>query len=138
IRLRQPMKNRKVLFEIGAAGPIAGLIFAIPILLYGLSTSPLAPLGPGMVEGNSVLYAIAKFLVFGEWIPSARVDVLVNQLAWAGWTGLFVTGLNLMPIGQLDGGHILYSLIGERAKVMYYPAIAGLAALTLLTNGGML
>lgn len=138
IQLRQPMKNRKILFEIGAAGPIAGLIFAIPILLYGLSTSPLAPLGPGMVEGNSVLYAIAKRLVFGDWIPNARVDVLVNQLAWAGWTGLFVTGLNLLPIGQLDGGHVLYSLVGERAKYIYYPAIAALAALTLLTDGGLL
>jgi Zn-dependent protease len=137
IQIRQPMKNRKILFDIGAAGPIAGLIFAIPILFYGLSTSPLAPLGPGDVEGNSILYAVAKFLVFGEWIPSARVDVLVNQLALAGWVGLFVTGLNLIPIGQLDGGHILYSLVGERAKYIYYPAIAGLAALTLLTNGGM-
>ena len=138
IRLRQTMKNRKILFEIGAAGPIAGLIFAIPILLYGLSTSPLAPIGPGMVEGNSIIYAIAKRLVFGDWIPNARVDVLVNQLAWAGWTGLFVTGLNLLPIGQLDGGHILYSLIGERARYIYYPGIAALAALSFLTNGSML
>lgn len=138
IQLRQPMKNRKTLFEIGAAGPIAGLIFAIPILLYGLSTSPLALIGPGMVEGNSILYAVAKRLVFGEWIPGARFDVLVNQLAWAGWTGLFVTGLNLLPIGQLDGGHVLYSLIGERAKYIYYPAIGALALLTLLTDGGLL
>jgi Zn-dependent protease len=137
IQIRQPMKNRKILFDIGAAGPIAGLIFAIPILLYGLSTSPLAPIGPGMIEGDSVLYAIAKRLVLGDWIPSARFDVLLNQLALAGWIGLFVTGLNLLPIGQLDGGHILYSLVGERAKYVYYPAIAGLAALTLLTNGGM-
>ncbi len=138
IQLRQPMRNRKVLLEVGAAGPLAGMIFAIPILLYGLATSPTTPIGPGLVEGNSLLYAVAKRLVFGEWLPGAQIDVLVNQLAWAGWTGLFVTGLNLLPIGQLDGGHVLYSLIGERAKVLYFPAIAGLVALTLLTDGGLM
>jgi Zn-dependent protease len=138
IQLREPMRNRKVLLEIGAAGPLAGLVFAIPILLYGLATSPTAPLGPGLVEGNSILYAAAKFLVFGEWVPNARYDVLLNQWAWAGWTGLFVTGLNLLPIGQLDGGHILYSLIGERAKYMYYPAIIGMGVLTVLTDGSLL
>lgn len=140
IQLREPMRNRKVLFEIGAAGPLAGLIFAVPILLIGLATSPTGPipLGPSVVEGNSLLYALAKRLIFGEWLPTARVDVYLNALAWAGWTGLFVTGLNLLPIGQLDGGHVLYSLIGERAKQFYLPVIALLAALTIFTNGGLL
>ncbi len=132
IQLREPMKSRKVLLEIGAAGPLAGLIFAIPILLYGLATSPTAPLGPGLVEGNSILYAVAKRLVFGDWLPNAQIDVLVNQLAWAGWTGLFITGLNLLPLGQLDGGHILYSLIGERAKYVYFPLIIALGVLVVL------
>ncbi|MBK9124288.1 MAG: site-2 protease family protein [Chloroflexi bacterium] len=138
IQLREPMRNRKVLFEIGAAGPLAGLVFAIPILLIGLATSPTGPIAPGLIEGNSLVYAISKRLIFGEWLPSARIDVYLNSLAWAGWTGLFVTGLNLMPIGQLDGGHVLYSLIGERAKQFYLPVIALLAALTIFTNGGML
>lgn len=138
IQLREPMKNRKVLLEIGAAGPLAGLVFAVPIVLFGLATSITAPVGPGLVEGNSILYAVAKRLVFGDWLPNAQIDVLVNQLAWAGWTGLFVTGLNLLPLGQLDGGHVLYSLIGERAKLIYFPAIAALAALTLLTEGSLM
>lgn len=140
IQLREPMRNRKVLFEIGAAGPLAGLIFAVPILLIGLATSPTGPIpfGPSLIEGNSLLYAVSKRLIFGEWLPSAHLDVYLNSLAWAGWTGLFVTGLNLLPIGQLDGGHVLYALIGERAKQSYLPVIVLLTALTLFTSGGML
>ncbi len=134
IQLREPMKNRKVLLDVGAAGPLAGLIFCVPILLIGLATSKVGPIEPGgMVEGNSLLYALAKILVFGRFLPNSAVDVYVNQMAWAGWTGILVTGLNLMPVGQLDGGHILYSLIGERARLLFYPAI-GLMVVLVLTG----
>jgi Zn-dependent protease len=139
ISLRQPLKNRKALLEVGAAGPLAGLIFAIPILLIGLAQSKTGPIVPGgLIEGNSVIYALAKFVTFGDFLPNGRIDVYVNQLAWAGWTGLFVTGLNLIPLGQLDGGHVIYSLIGEWAKRLYLPMMAVLAALTLLTGGSLL
>ncbi len=132
IQLREPMRNRKQLLDIGAAGPLAGLVFAVPILLIGLATSSVGPVSPGgMVEGNSLLYAFAKIITFGRFLPSATVDVYVNQLAWAGWTGLLVTGLNLIPIGQLDGGHILYSLIGERARLLFYPLIGAMLVLVL-------
>ncbi len=131
IRLREPMRNRKVLLDIGAAGPLAGLIFAIPILLIGLATSTVAPITGGYMEGNSVLYAISKILVFGRFLPDGEVDVYVNQLAWAGWTGLLVTGLNLIPIGQLDGGHVLYSFLGKRAKQFFLPIMGILIFLTL-------
>lgn len=132
IRLREPMRNRKVLFDIGASGPLAGLIFAIPILLIGLMTSDVGLSLGGFVEGNSILYALAKMAVFGEFLPSVDGrDVFVNQLAWAGWTGLLVTGLNLIPIGQLDGGHILYALVGRFAKFIYYPLMGGLLILTV-------
>lgn len=139
IRLREPMRNRKMLLDIGAAGPLAGLVFAIPILLYGLATSQVQPIPPaGMVEGNSILYALAKILTFGRFLPDGEVDVFVNQFAWAGWTGLFVTGLNLIPLGQLDGGHIIYSLVGARARSLYYPILIGMALLTVLSGGALL
>jgi len=139
IQLREPMRNRKVLLEVGAAGPLAGLIFAVPILLIGLANSPLGPIVPGgMTEGNSILYALAKFLTFGQFLPNGQIDVMVSSLAWAGWTGLFVTGLNLIPLGQLDGGHIMYSLIGERAKQLYFPVVTIVGFLALVTNGDLL
>lgn len=132
IQLREPMRNRKVLLDVGAAGPLTGLVFAIPILLIGLATSQVGPIqAGGMVEGNSLLYALAKIVTFGHFLPDGHVDVYVNQLAWAGWTGLLVTALNLMPIGQLDGGHILYSLIGDRARILFYPVIALMVVLVL-------
>jgi Zn-dependent protease len=132
IQLREPMRNRKVLLDIGAAGPLTGLVFAFPILLIGLATSQVGAVTPGgMVEGNSILYALAKILVFGHMLPANGMDVYVNQLAWAGWTGLLVTGLNLIPIGQLDGGHILFALIGERARRLYYPLIGAMVLLVL-------
>ncbi len=131
IRLREPMRNRKVLLDIGAAGPLAGLVFAVPILFIGLATSTVGEAsGGGLVEGNSILYALSKFIVFGEFLPADGRDVFVNQLAWAGWTGLLVTGLNLIPAGQLDGGHILYALLGRFAKILYYPIVGGMIALT--------
>jgi membrane-associated protease RseP (regulator of RpoE activity) len=125
IQLREPMRNRKVLLDVGAAGPLVGLIFSIPILLIGLATSPVEPPSPGgVLEGNSFLYALSKTLVFGRFLPDGTVDVYLNQLAMAGWAGLLLTGINLIPLGQLDGGHILYSLIGNRARRLYYPLVA--------------
>lgn len=137
IQLRQPMRNRKVLLDVGAAGPLAGLLFAVPILFIGLSTARVGPIMPGgLFEGDSLLYALAKTVVFGRYLPADGVDVYItsSQLAWAGWTGLLVSALNLIPIGQLDGGHIIYSLIGERARWLYYPLMAVMAGLVLVTN----
>jgi membrane-associated protease RseP (regulator of RpoE activity) len=131
IRLREPMRNRKVLLDVGAGGPLAGLIFAVPILFIGLATSDVRPIEPGLVEGNSIFYALAKTIVFGRFLPDGQFDVYVNQLAWAGWTGLLVTGLNLIPVGQLDGGHVLYSLLGRRARLMFYPLVLALVLLTV-------
>ncbi len=137
IQLRQPMKNRKMLFDVGAAGPLAGLIFAVPILLIGLANVQPAPItGAGVYEGDSLLYAGAKILTYGHFVPDGRQDICVdcNQLLWAGWTGLLVTALNLIPIGQLDGGHVLYSLIGERARRLYFPALVVMIGLVFIAD----
>ena len=138
IRLKGPVKNRRALLDVGVAGPIAGLIFAVPILWYGLATSDIGPLptsGEYMLEGNSLLYAAMKTAVFGRFLPDANgIDVQLNDVAWAGWVGLLVTGLNLIPLGQLDGGHAAYVLFGKRAKQFFMPVIVGLLGLSLLTG----
>jgi membrane-associated protease RseP (regulator of RpoE activity) len=114
IRMRRPIEDRGKLFDVGAAGPIAGLLVAIPLLVAGLYLSDLAPQKPGdYVEGNSILYALLKYAVFGRWLPGDGVDVQLHPMAFAGWVGLLVTMINLMPIGQLDGGHIAKSALGD-------------------------
>jgi membrane-associated protease RseP (regulator of RpoE activity) len=139
IRLKAPIKNKRALLDIGAAGPLTGLVFAIPILLYGLYTSPIIQLPinePYRLEGNSILYLLAKLLVFGQILPSPEgLDVSLNNVAWAGWVGLLITGLNLLPLGQLDGGHIAYALFGKQAKTFYWPILITLMVLMFLTDG---
>lgn len=139
IRLKAPVKNKRALFDVGAAGPLTGMVFAIPILLYGLATSTVGPLPTVsyMLEGNSLLYAAAKILVLGQMLPANGLDVSLNQVAWAGWVGLLVTGLNLIPIGQLDGGHVAYVLFGKQARRFYWPILIALALLAIFTGATM-
>ena len=108
--------DRRKLIDIGAAGPLAGLVLALPILYYGLLLSQVQVLtGEGLQEGNSILYALMKLAAKGEWLPSADGrDVILHPIAWAGWAGLLVTMLNLLPVGQLDGGHIATAYFGNR------------------------
>ncbi len=152
-------KNKRVLFDIGVAGPLAGMLVAVPVLLLGLSMSKMVTIHPvdGILqqEGNSILYLFAKFLFFGKLLPApaglhgqsfwlywlkyfftgrpapiGASDVLIHPVAFAGWAGLLVTALNLIPAGTLDGGHLVYSLFGDRASKAY-PFIFG----TLLLLG---
>jgi membrane-associated protease RseP (regulator of RpoE activity) len=115
IGMRRVTKDRKKLIDIGAAGPLAGLAVAIPVILYGLSKSQVAPLPPvSELEGNSLLYAWLKYLSKGVWLPDGQRDVFLHPTAWAGWAGLLVTMINLLPIGQLDGGHVATAYFGDR------------------------
>jgi membrane-associated protease RseP (regulator of RpoE activity) len=114
IRMRKPIADRNALFDVGAAGPVAGLVVAIPLLVVGLMLSHLAPIKPDeALEGNSILYALLKYAVFGRWLPSGGIDVQLHPMAFAGWVGLLITMINLMPIGQLDGGHIARAALGQ-------------------------
>ena len=161
IAMRGIPKNKRVLFDVGVAGPLAGLVVTVPVLLYGLSVSPLAGLNTsgcgGSLEGNSIFYLFAKYLVFGKFLPepasmnglppflywlqyffSGRpipfggLDVQLDSIAWAGWGGLLVTALNLVPVGTLDGGHVVYGLFGEKARKIFPVAIGLLIAFSFL------
>jgi membrane-associated protease RseP (regulator of RpoE activity) len=115
IGMPRHVRDRNALLDIGAAGPIAGLVIALPLLAYGLSLSPVGPIAPGgMVEGNSLAYLLLKVLVKGRILPGDGLDVFLHPVALAGWVGLLVTMINLLPIGQLDGGHVAYAFFGER------------------------
>jgi len=131
---REPMEDRQTVLEVGIAGPLAGLAVAIPLLLYGLATSRLGPPSPGgfVQEGNSLLYIGAKWLVFRRFLPSGGLDVQLNPIAWGAWIGLLVTMLNLLPVGQLDGGHVAYALLGRRADYLAYTMIGVCVAFGLL------
>jgi membrane-associated protease RseP (regulator of RpoE activity) len=111
--LQSRTTDRRKLIDIGAAGPLAGLVVAIPVLVYGLYLSKVGPIEGGLQEGNSLLYAVLKRLVCGAWLPDRGIDVNLHPIAFAGWAGLFVTMLNLIPISQLDGGHVAIAFFGN-------------------------
>jgi membrane-associated protease RseP (regulator of RpoE activity) len=112
IQIKELIPNRRVLMEIGAAGPIAGFIVAVPTLALGLFLSEVTPVETlhGLTFGSSILLAALSKLILGVTPLSNEVNIQLHPIAFAGWIGLFVTALNLLPIGQLDGGHVLYSL----------------------------
>jgi membrane-associated protease RseP (regulator of RpoE activity) len=176
IQMKSLPKNKRALFDLAIAGPLAGLAVAIPVLILGLRLSPVgatentayikttttpdvcknsATLGDSytcpddnLLEGNSLLYLGLKFILKGKLLPSplrydvnpvaywARYlltghpipvggqDVMLHPVAWAGWAGLLVTFLNLIPAGQLDGGHVLYAIFGKRTRKVF-PYILG-------------
>ncbi|HSB65366.1 MAG TPA: site-2 protease family protein [Anaerolineales bacterium] len=165
IQLKEPPKNRRILLDIGLAGPLAGLLIAIPVLLIGLYLSPVdrlpivLPVGQ-IFEGNSILYLLLKFIIKGQllpqpftftglspifyWIryfftglplPAGGLDVTLHPIAWAGWAGLLVTSLNLIPAGQLDGGHIMYVLLGKYTNRLLPIILAALVLLGFVWNG---
>jgi len=129
---RAPMRSRKALFDIGIAGPLGGLIVAIPLLILGLALSNVEPPPPDvdvvLQEGNSLLYLAIKYLMFGKILPSNGEDVWLHPVAFAAWAGLLVTMINLIPVGQLDGGHVSYALLGRRAQRLGYIVIGMMAA----------
>ncbi len=113
IKMRGPIPNRLALLEIGAAGPIAGFLVAVPALLLGLDLSIVVELeGGGLILGDSLLLKMSTALMYPGLGPNE--DILLHPVAFAGWIGLLITMLNLLPLAQLDGGHISYALLGER------------------------
>ncbi len=115
IRMKSPARTRRAMFDIGAAGPWAGFIVALIAIVFGLMRSTVTPLdqsGGGLELGNSILFWTVSRVVLG--VNPNNVNVELNPIAFAGWIGLLVTTINLLPVGQLDGGHTVYALFGAR------------------------
>jgi membrane-associated protease RseP (regulator of RpoE activity) len=114
IQIRERIRSRNALLDIGAAGPLAGMAVAVPVIFYGIATSPVEALPdtPYMLEGRSLLYLGLLSWLKGPIPPG--YDIMLTPTALAGWAGLLVTMINLLPFGQLDGGHVAYALLGRR------------------------
>jgi membrane-associated protease RseP (regulator of RpoE activity) len=117
IRMKSPPRTRRALFDVGAAGPWAGFVLAIPAVVVGLRLSEVRSLGPGeggLILGDSIIFSLLSRLALG--VNPSEATILLHPIALAGWFGLFVTFLNLLPMGQLDGGHVAYSMFGPRHR----------------------
>jgi membrane-associated protease RseP (regulator of RpoE activity) len=130
IQMRGTIWDRRTLFDIGASGPIGGFILALPALVAGFAMSQVAPgsgAEGGLILGDSLLVSMVGSLTLGKLPPDA--SVILHPVAFAGWIGMFVTSLNLLPVGQLDGGHISTALFPGRAGLIARVTHVGLVVL---------
>ncbi len=148
IRIRTPITSKKVLFDIGIAGPLAGLVVTLGLLFYGFFTMPpkeyLFSIHPeyagmdsipsaGLTLGSSLFFwAISKFFALSTFVPPMN-EIYHYPFLCVGWFGLFITALNLIPVGQLDGGHVLYALIGRKQGIIARVFFVGLILTGLLS-----
>jgi len=141
---REPFEDRRTLLEVAAAGPIAGFILAVPLFILGVALTGAAhptptPLPAGSMSfGDSVLTTLIGTLKYGPGWTSPAVSINLHPIGFAAWIGLLITGINLMPAGQLDGGHVAYALLGERAKYVTWSVIAGLVILSFTSQTWLL
>jgi membrane-associated protease RseP (regulator of RpoE activity) len=137
IRMRSPARDRNSLFDIAAAGPLAGMLIAVPAVILGLGWSQVAQIVPGVGTihfGDSLLMRWLVYLTFGSL--GEGMDVMIHPVALAGWVGFFVTALNLVPVGQLDGGRIAYALLGRHHRALGIATFVLLLALGGITGSG--
>ncbi len=120
IKMEKHVPNRRTLFDIGVTGPLAGMAMIIPAIFIGIKLSrvvEISSLGEGSITlGDSLLFSFLIRLSIGPLPPGQ--DIVLHPLAFAGWVGLLVTAINLLPIGQLDGGHIIYALFRKRSRII--------------------
>lgn len=136
IKIRTPLANKRELFDVGAAGPLAGIVVALPLLVLGIALSqPVSELPrSGMwVFGEPLLFKVVSRILHPELAGGA--DLLLHPTGFAAWFGLFATALNLLPFGQLDGGHITYAMFGRHQRRWAWPLLAVLVALGFVWTG---
>lgn len=137
IRIREPLRTKRMLFDVGVAGPIAGFVVAVPALLLGMAWSHPVRVPPNAGEyGEPLLFQFVKYLFYGH-MPRG-IDCNTHPLLFASWFGLFATALNLIPVGQLDGGHIAYANLGGRANYVSYVMLAIMLTLGLTVSSNWL
>jgi len=136
IRIRQIIPGKRELFDIGIAGPIAGFVVAVPVLLIGMGLSRVTELPSdtrGFIElGEPLLFQAAAWLFWGT--PPEGHSINMHPMAFAAWFGLLATALNLFPIGQLDGGHISYAVLGRRSTAVTLGTLLVLIGLTFVST----
>ena len=142
IKMKPPIPDRRALIDIGASGPIGGFIIAVIATIIGLSMSDVIPVDEvhqmpeGLALGSSLLFSFLTKITLN--IDPEKYEVLLHPVAFAGWIGLLVTALNLLPIGQLDGGHIIYALFGDKHEMISKLTIPALVIMGLFSWTGWL
>ncbi len=139
IKMKGIIINKKALFDIGVAGPLMSFILSVPCLFFGMKFSRIVPVHENLHEfrlGEPLLLKLIQRLTIGTLPPNA--DILLHPLGYAGWVGLFVTALNLLPVGQLDGGHVIYAVFGQKSKWAFGGSMVALILLALFYNPGWL
>jgi membrane-associated protease RseP (regulator of RpoE activity) len=114
IRIRSPIRDKRALLDVGCSGPLTGVLVAIPVILIGLKLSTITlsdGSGEAIILGEPLLFKLLSWVALGSLTPEQ--NIILHPVAFAGWIGLLVTALNLLPVGQLDGGHVAYALFPE-------------------------
>lgn len=136
IRMSPQIPHRRALFDIAAAGPLAGFILALPLTYAGILRSAIVQ--KEAISGNSITLGDPLLFRGLEWLAhgtlASNFDVLLHPLAYAGWAGMFVTALNLLPVGQLDGGHISQALFGSRSRLVAFAMFFGLGLYSIVSH----
>jgi membrane-associated protease RseP (regulator of RpoE activity) len=140
IRIREPIPRKHMLFDIGIAGPIAGFLVAVPALVIGVAMSNVVKLPPtatGLLElGEPLLFKATTWIFWGSQPDGYSLNM--HPMAFAAWFGLLATALNLFPIGQLDGGHISYAVLGPKSTYVTYTMIGVAVLLTTFSTSWLL
>ena len=134
IRIREPIPQKRMLFDIGIAGPIAGFLVAVPALFFGVAMSHVVKVPDnfvGLELGEPLIFKLASWLLWGP-TPSGY-SLNLHPMAFAAWFGLLATALNLFPIGQLDGGHISYAVLGPRSTLVTFAMLGVALVLTFFS-----